>query len=267
MERIEEKPMVVIIASYNNTNWYFRNLASVVNQDYQNYRVIYIDDCSPDGTARYVDQFIKNYKVENRFRVIKNKTRKRAMRNFYETIHQLTEDDEIIVVLDGDDWFYDSQVLRKINEAYSSPDVWATHGTLMEWPGEVVGWSKAIPSDIVTRNEFRQFRCPSHTRTFYSWLFKKIDKEDLYYNGDFCEVTCDMAQMFPIFEMAGERHAFIEEITYVYNTKTPLSDNKVNKDLQNEIDRYLRNLPRYKRLSSKHSQVEKDPPLPSLDVL
>lgn len=138
--------------------------------------------------------------------------------------------------------------MQKINEAYSSGEVWTTHGTLIEWPKLQLGWSIPIPEEIVRNNDFRKYRCPSHVRTFYSWLFKKIKREDLFYKGSFCPVTGDMAQMFPIFEMAGERHKFIDEILYVYNTATPLSDNKINVQLQRDIDAYLRSRTPYKRL-------------------
>jgi hypothetical protein len=48
-----EKNLTVIISSYNNKDWYRYNLDSVITQKYSNYQVLYIDDCSPDGTARY----------------------------------------------------------------------------------------------------------------------------------------------------------------------------------------------------------------------
>src|SRR5437868_2077214 len=41
-----QKPIVVIIPSYNNVQWCVKNIESVLTQNYSNYRVIYIDDCS-----------------------------------------------------------------------------------------------------------------------------------------------------------------------------------------------------------------------------
>src|SRR3989304_6153185 len=45
-----EKPIVVVIPSYNNKQWYQKNLDSVLTQNYHNFRIIFIDDASPDGT-------------------------------------------------------------------------------------------------------------------------------------------------------------------------------------------------------------------------
>jgi glycosyltransferase involved in cell wall biosynthesis len=46
-----EIPFCVIIPSYKNQDKYLRNLNSILQQDYQHYHIIYIDDASQDGTA------------------------------------------------------------------------------------------------------------------------------------------------------------------------------------------------------------------------
>lgn len=56
---IDQKPIVVIVPSYNNRNHYQRNLDSIVLQNYTNYHVIYIDDVSPDGTGALVRSYIQ----------------------------------------------------------------------------------------------------------------------------------------------------------------------------------------------------------------
>lgn len=58
-KEVPEKHIVVIIPSYNNKKLYERNLLSVVEQEYSNYHVIYVDDCSSDGTATFVEAFIQ----------------------------------------------------------------------------------------------------------------------------------------------------------------------------------------------------------------
>src|ERR1700722_4170775 len=48
-KHLEEKPIVIIIPSYNNAQWYKNNIESVLIQEYTNYRVIYIaDGCDSD---------------------------------------------------------------------------------------------------------------------------------------------------------------------------------------------------------------------------
>ena len=246
----KEKPIVVLVTSYNNIRYVKKNITSICNQDYSNYRVIYIDDCSKDQTFNYASKLINKYNKILQSTLIKNQTRVGALKNIYDAIHNCN-DDEIIVSLDGDDWFFDNQVLKKINEAYLLNDIWITHGTLIEFPSQNVGWSIPIPPDIITRNAFRSYRCVSHLRTFYAWLFKMIKIEDLVYEGEFFKMAWDLAILFPMMEMAGDRHFFIKDIVYVYNMMNPINDNKVNAELQRNLDVLIRSKIPYKRLKER----------------
>lgn len=249
----EEKPIVVITTSYNNVEWAKKNITSILTQKYSNFRVIYVDDHSSDGTANLVETLVQEMNQGFRFSLIRNQTRRGTLANIYSAIHSC-KDNAIIVSVDGDDWLSDKSVLQKINLAYSTQDIWLTHGTLIEYPQSIVAWSIPIPSDIVEANSFRTYRCPSHLRTFYSWLFKKIEIKDLTYEGDFFQMTGDQAMMFPMIEMAGKHHAFIPEVTYVYNMKNPFNDNKVDPQLQNNLEAYIRGLPPY--LPLKHGELK-----------
>ena len=67
-----KKPIVVIIPSYNNINWYRKNLDSVFAQDYSNFTVVYIDDKSSDGTAAAVKDYIKEHGIDHKITLICN---------------------------------------------------------------------------------------------------------------------------------------------------------------------------------------------------
>lgn len=246
---LTEKAIVVIIPSYNNIKWYKQNICSLLIQNYSNYRVIYMDDCSPDGTGNAVEKYVEKLNQTDRFLIVKNQKRVGAMANIY-TAMQFCRNNEIAVLLDGDDWLYHPDVLKQLNEVYSTQDVWFTHGRLIEHPQYTSTWCEPIPSDIISNRAFRQSKCPSHLRTFYVWLFKKIKLDDFQYNGEFLKMTWDMAIMFPLAEMSEERHAFIHEINYVYNIANPINDNKVDAGLQKELESVIRNLQPYKRLEA-----------------
>ncbi len=278
----EEKPMVVIVPSYNNTRWCQKNVRSILKQNYKNFRIIYIDDHSSDNTTLLVKKTVLSWfdndgsylqevafddlkttniaeatelfaeeihKSPAFFTLIANKNRAGALANLYRAILSCA-DEEIIITLDGDDWFTDPLVLQRLNEAYSTDTVWLTHGCMIEYPSGKLGWSEPIPSHIIQTNSFRKFKCPSHLRTFYAWLFKKIRLEDLLYEGKFFSMTWDMAMMYPMIEMCGERHAFLTKPNYVYNMKNPINDNKVNTELQRKLDRLIRENTPYTRLES-----------------
>ena len=48
----------IIIPSYNNERWAKRCLSSALSQDYDDYDVVYVNDCSTDNTAAVVKQIV-----------------------------------------------------------------------------------------------------------------------------------------------------------------------------------------------------------------
>jgi glycosyltransferase involved in cell wall biosynthesis len=275
----ENPPIVVVIASYNNENWHEQNLSSIFEQKYDNYRIIYINDASPDRTGELVEKsinaFTDDYQVvtfdsspeediqtatenfkklvnnnSNFFTLVNNTHRHGSpLSNHYRAISSC-QDHEIIALIDGDDWLKHDHVLQQIGDFYASGNVWFTHGKLIEHPHNKVGWSMKAPPEIVKKNAFRKYRMPSHLKTFYTGLFKKVRLEDLLYKGSFCPMAGDMALVFPMIEMAGERHAFSEEINYVYNMANGINENKVNAQLQRDVDAHISALPPYQRLEN-----------------
>ena len=243
-----KKRFVVVIPSYNNVKWCEKNIQSTIDQNYENYRVIYTDDCSSDGTFEKVSEVVNASNKKDKFTLIKNSTRIGALANLYNMIHSC-DDDEIILTLDGDDWLSNEHVIGRLNEIYSSDEVWMTYGQFQNYPDGGKGFAQQIPNNVIRDNSFRQYTwCSTHLRTFYSWLFKNIKKNDLYYNGSFMSMTWDMAMIFPMLEMAGNRSRFINDILYIYNLDNPINDHKVNIKLQQDLDRYVRRMPRYSKL-------------------
>lgn len=243
------KEIVVIIPSYNNRQWYQRNLSSVVDQDYRKFRVIYLDDCSSDGTGELVDQFIADHKLSNLIHLIRNPVRLGALENLYNAIHTCDYSD-IVVLLDGDDWLAHDRVLTKIDEVYNSFDCWMTYGQYRSWPEDGIAYSKEISSETIETNNVRANEwSASHLRTFYAWLFKLIKKEDLIGPcGNFYQMSWDQAIMFPMLEMSGHRAKFISEVLYIYNAANPISDYKVDRELQRSLEAAIRRQTPYARL-------------------
>jgi len=117
-----QKKLVVVIPSYNNQEWYQKNLDSVFNQNYENYRIIYINDASTDKTGELVEKYVKEKKQNHRVSLIKNTSQEGATANRYKGSH-LCKDDEIVLILDGDDWLAHNKVMQVINKTYSCDDI------------------------------------------------------------------------------------------------------------------------------------------------
>lgn len=223
-----EQPFVIIIASYNNSSWYKKNLSSIFSQTYDNYRVVYIDDCSLDGTGGWVERYILDQEQSARVRLIRNAQRRGHLANQYAAIN-VCQDNEIIIILDGDDWFAHDGVLAYINSIYQDPNVWLTYGQFKELSDGAIGYCAAIPYEIVASQKIRLYRpwVFGHVRTFYAGLFKRIKKEDVLYNNQFFPMAADVATMIPMAEMAGKHMRFINDILYIHNDLNPLNLKKV----------------------------------------
>lgn len=252
---LPEKPVVVVIPSYNNSQWYQRNLDSVIAQKYSNFRVIYLDDCSPDGTGQLVESYIKERHLEDKVTLIRNTVRRGALANIYTAVHSC-DDLAIIVTLDGDDWLKHDSVLTRVNREYTQQGAWMTYGHYECYPKGDSELQKEMKSVIVHYNMYREWDwITSHLRTFYAWLFKEIKLEDFLFEGNFFDVTWDMAFMFPMLEMAGERARPIPDILYVYNCANPINDFKTKLIRQIHCDKLIRSMPKYSRLKEVPAYV------------
>lgn len=249
-----QRPMVVVVPSYNNQQWTAKNLSTILTQQYDNFQVIFIDDCSSDQNDAIAKQTIDANNGWGRTTFIRNPTRQGAMANLYNAIHSCP-DDAIIATVDGDDWLPHAHVLSYLNNEYSTGDIWLTFGQFVSYPRNQKGFNAPFEPHIIRNNQFRQSRghLPmSHLRTFEAWLFKRVKLQDFLYDGTFLTMTWDKAMMAPMVEMACERHKCIaNEILYVYNEANPINDHKVDMGLQHRLCDIILSKPPYKRMPDR----------------
>lgn len=239
----------IIVPSYNNEKWLHMCLKSVQLQNYDNYQCIIIDDCSSDRSVEIIKNAIGE---DSNFVLIENTKRQLALKNIYDAIaNSDIKDEDIIVTLDGDDWFATKQALEILNNTYKEKQCWITYGSYMEHPSRRRGkFSQQIPKEIIESNTFRESKwMSSHLRTFKYKLWRQIKKEDfLEDDGRFCDGAWDMIFMFPMLEMASHRSTFVKDILHVYNRTNPLNEDKVDHQKLYNSEMQIRSKPKYKRL-------------------
>jgi glycosyltransferase involved in cell wall biosynthesis len=239
---LEEKPFVICIPSYNNKRYYKRNLDSVFAQNYSNYRIIYVDDASKDGTYDEVRNYIEERNCGDKILLWRNEKNKGAMYNHYRMAHAC-KDNEIYVSLDGDDWFAHKNVLRRLNQAYADSDVWVTYGSWVSFPYGKRGEDRELKTASLKEGIHRKIPFIwTQLRTFYAALFKKIPVE-LFQNdeGKFFSSACDVAYMFNIIDMASTHVYVIPDILYIYNIETEINDFKRDMKKQRFLEAMIRN--------------------------
>jgi glycosyltransferase involved in cell wall biosynthesis len=216
--------MIILTTTYNCENFVERSLLTIMTQRFKDFKCYITDDMSTDKT---VDIIKKTISGDDRFILIENKQKMYQPGNYDQVIRGLDiPDDEICVEVDGDDWLPNSNVLGYIDNVYQNNNVWMTSGSFKYHDGRP-GFSNP-PSQY--NNVRKQTFTLSHLRTWKSWLWKKINQDDLKdKNEKYWSVAGDLSFMFPMFEMSGKEHyVFLPEILYIYNESNPINDHKVN---------------------------------------
>jgi len=244
----------IIIPFYNVEQWIKMTIRSVQLQDYENFECILVDDISTDDSRALAK---KEIGADKRFKIIENKVKKYVLKNICHGIETANPDQEdVIVILDGDDWFARKDVLSILNETYNREKCWLTYGSYIEYPAGIKGkFASKVPQHIIDDNLFREsVWMTSHLRTWKYGLWKNIDQERSFTEPDVIDennhfANCwDLAYMFPLIEMGAEKSHFISDILYVYNRQNPLNVDKIDHSLQLKMEQKIRNMRKYDSL-------------------
>ena len=246
----EKTHFKIIVPAYNAEKWAKTLVKSVKNQEYSNFECYIGDDISTDSTLKRFKKYVGD---DSRFTIVANTEKKYALKNIHDLILESNpKPEDVLVILDGDDWFTTRYVLSKLDQYYTSKDCNLTYGSFVECPlGEIGKEASEYPEDVVKNNAYRldTWRA-SHLKTFKFKLWKKINVDDLKdTTGDFYEMSYDQAMMLPMLEMAGEKALYIPEALYVYNTINPLAVNKTRAEKQHKLMLEIRAKKPYNRLN------------------
>ena len=236
----------IITPLYNVEKWVRVCIRSIIAQTYEDFQCVLVDDASTDNSVSIIE---KEIKTDSRFTLIRNEKNVGALENIYNAIIASNpKDEDVIVCLDGDDWFYDKNVLSLLDSTYKTEDCLITYGSYVEYPSGRRGkFPKQLPEDVIVNKRYREYEwCTSALRTFKHHLWNRIKKEDLLDSeGRFYQMAWDLAFMFPMLEMSGGRSKYIHDILYVYNLTNPINDHKIDNFYQLKLEREIRTKTKY----------------------
>ena len=238
----------IVIPAYNCEDWVDWNLNSALRQEYDNYDIVYVDDCSTDDTFKRASSILEE--SEKKFTIVSNNKNQKALYNLYTQIHN-AKDGTVIVTLDGDDALAGTNVLNILNELYKDPNCWMTVGSYVQNDNYMVV-SPSVSEDYWNQNIRQAPWSFSHLRTFRKELFCKIEEKDLKDLDDrFYKCTFDRAMMYPMVEMAGkDRVRLVKDILYIYNRKNPISVDRVQRYDQLRIESQIAQKNPYRKIET-----------------
>ena len=237
----------IAVPTWNTERYIAKSLSSVLIQKENNYTCCVVVDPSTDKTDYIVKETIGK---DPRFKIITNGVQKYALANIIDSInYQSPEDDDIIVLLDGDDWLINDNVLSIIKGYYDrDPSLLVTHGSWVAYPNPNAITNNAPYTEEDFRNNIRKVSWrASHLRTFKYKVWKKIKDSDFRdENNNYFRSAWDLAIMWPILEMATyKRVKFVPDILYVYNQETPYGDGHMRLREQMYLTDYIAGMKPY----------------------
>ena len=227
-----------------------RCLKSLILQFYTNWEAQVVLDPFKDKSYEKA----LNWQSE-KLKIHINRERQTALPNLIKAAEMLhPTDEDILVTLDADDWFYDINVLALIASYYErNPNLLLTHGSWVGYPNKDAQTNNYPYTEEEFKYNIRTFPWrASHLRTFKYKVWKYVKDEDLRdERGCYFESAWDLAMMWPMLEMSGfDRVKFIPEKLYVYNMENPCNDAKMRVHQQMYYTDYIARKAPYGRLET-----------------
>jgi hypothetical protein len=210
----------VLSTNYNSGNFCIKNINSVASQTLKPKSHVFIDDVSEKATIetlkkiKETDFYIqakelygldikintnKNFKIKNIYEQVKN--------NMY-------DDEDIICIVDGDDWLSNRFVLQSVYEKYKKEKLDYLYTNWIYSNENILGCSKKIESD--SWDPYKDSWITSHLSTFKVKCFREINQDNfLDENGNWFEMGCDQAYILPILYNSREKFGSYKKIGFI----------------------------------------------------
>jgi glycosyltransferase involved in cell wall biosynthesis len=227
----------IFIIPFRNVKQYIKICCqSLISQNNQNWKAILCDDVSDDDTLSEIPQ-------DSRFTIRTNSERITALPNIHYAITESNlNDEDIICILDGDDFLLRNDSIDIIDKLYQD-DALLSYGQY--------AWPNGYPGHCIEYNEtsFSNLRkggyWASHLRTFKYKLYKQLiiqdPNVDCYKdnNGEFYKTCYDIAIMTPLMEIAGLNRIKFNPIPIYYYRLHPNNDHSLHGVLQKTTEKEL----------------------------
>jgi broad specificity phosphatase PhoE/glycosyltransferase involved in cell wall biosynthesis len=213
---------------------------SLLQQNFERWGAIIIDDSSDDGTGDYIRGALEGRKRNTT--LIVNRERRGVLANINNAIRgYCVNPDSVIIILDMDDMLLGPNALRVI------------HNHFMRGADMTVGtyWrsGKGIPDFKADFHNLSPPRCGDvwmHPRAFRKYLFDAVPEDRMKHNGEWIDKFTELTYMVPIAQMS-QRPRQIHVPLYFWEPHHP------------------RNMDHYRRNQETIGYVASYEPLPKLE--
>jgi len=233
----------IVTPVYNAENYIDKCILSVAQQDYHNYEMTIIDDCSTDNTYTVAKNTIETLPKELQSKFIL----KRNDMNLGAVYNQVTTSlkcEGIVMLLDGDDWLVnDNNIFHKYNNIYNDGYEF-TYGSCWSLADNIPLIAQEYPPEVKANKSYRKYKFNwlmpyTHLRTFNARLLNNYVYEHGFNsfkndNNEWLRAGGDTSIFYTLIEQADPNKVLaVPEVVYNYNDTNPINDYKVNAEEQN----------------------------------
>ena len=235
----------IAITIYNGEKWIAKCVKSLLEQSYDNWEAIVVDDCSTDGTFGCMQSFAHDPRIS----ILSNKERKYKAYNQVNAYKKLYQDDEdILCTIDGDDFLTRKDALQLVHDFYAEQKCWATYGSMVKWPSL---WE--CPQLVYSESQGVARTIPwmfDQLRTYKAFLWKEIKDCDFRdSNGEYFTAASDTSIFRPVLEMCTSKRALrFPEYIYAWNVENPINDGVVHRENQSCAGKEIQKKKPYKEI-------------------
>ena len=231
----------IIVTGFNCRKYVKKCYESVINQSYDNFQAVFIDDGSTDGTHLEFNNFKDKRVVSEKYDDNMGAAKRR-----YDFIQNIEDKEAVILLLGMDDELLPS-CLERVKIEYDN-------GKLMTYGNWIDQYGLGLPKWFLNFDEhthenrsYRQVTYRSTApNTFKRRLFDYFSESDFKYRGQWVNTTTESNLMLSLLEMCGkDRIGKIEEPIYMYNRDLPNGTLKrLGSSYKKQVYNYVKSLPK-----------------------
>ena len=240
----KQRRILVVSPFWNAGDYVLNNVKSVASQDYDNYLHVLIDDCSDDDGILKIQKYLESLSddLKEKFVLIRNSENKGAIKNQIDIISEYAHEDDIVMLLDGDDWLNNNNtIFHYYNDLYEQGYEF-TYGSMWSLADNIPLIAQDYPKKIKDKKKYREYffnwKIPyTHLRTTLGKHFEKVNIEKFVNpeTGEWMKSGADNPLFYELIENVSQDKIYCnKEIVCIYNDINPLNDYKIRGDEQNK---------------------------------
>jgi glycosyltransferase involved in cell wall biosynthesis len=234
----EQRRIVVISPFWNAENYIEKHIRSVASQDYDNYLHILINDASTDNSRQIAEQTIKDVNTSS-IVLINKEQNNGCIRNQLFAINEFVKTDDIVILLDGDDWLINNNtIFHYYNDLYNQGYEF-TYGSMWSVVDNIPLIAQEYPDEVKKSKTYRShhfnWKIPyTHLRTCIGKHFQDLNETKFKVNDEWMKSGADNPLFYELIERVDLEKIYCNrEIVCNYNDANPLNDYKVRGEEQN----------------------------------